>query len=42
VDEYIDFVKKPKYYTKDGERHVDVTKGAVENTPLGNFVSELV
>lgn len=42
VDEYIDFAKKPKYYTEDGEQHVDVTKVAVENTPLGNFVSELV
>lgn len=42
VDEYIDFAKKPKYYTEDGEQHVDITKGAIENTPLGNFVSELL
>lgn len=42
VDEYIGFVKKPKYYTKNGVQHVDVTKVAIENTSLGNFVSELV
>lgn len=42
VDEYIDFAKKPKYYTVNGDTYTDVTKVAVENTPLGNFVSELL
>lgn len=42
VDEYIDFAKKPKYYTVNGGTYTDVTKVAVENTPLGNFVSELL
>lgn len=42
VDKYIDFAKKPKYYTVNGDPYTDVTKVAVENTPLGNFISELL